>query len=670
MNKTTSAVKKSNIKILIACHTPCSLLKDRVFTPIHVGREVAEQCSKDGTSIQEDLDWMKNNTIGDNTGEHISAKNRKINELTALYWAWKNYKKLGNPDYIGLMHYRRHLCFNLENADVPNRVGLIYNKQIDDDYIKKFHLSAEEVEKVIEQYDVVVAEKCDLEKIGTFNCYNHYLNANPSVQHIEDYDAVLKIIQERHPEYEEAVKTYNSSQYAYFTNIFVMKRKLFEDYAAWIFPIIFEAEERIDISRYNVSEARALGYISEWLFGIWLTHLKQTKKVKILELKRTFIEDTTPEIKGFVTPAYKKNNIAICFSTDQNYIPYLGVAIQSIIDNSSPRNNYDINVLYESLSVAQQRKILQMKRENISIRFISLRPYYSRLPDIFYTRSHFTKAIYNRFFIPQIFSGYSKVLYLDCDLVVDKDIAELYDTVLGDKYLVAAVRDYECIRWASKDKNFGISYFGNFLNLSNVLNYFQSGVLLMNIQQMRQENFCQKLFDTLERIQSPKFPDQDIFNIVCENRVLFLDARWNVEFHIPVWHSDWMQTMPVSMLYDYIESRENPWIVHYAGSKKPWHNACLEMGSYFWKYAASSPFYHEILYENLKGKNTTIQQIVQNPNEMVIRDSIRYTYYKLKYYFYKLLSKITFGKKRKKYKQKKKDIKARLKAVKAFLRGK
>ena len=121
-----------NAKILVACHMPCRLLKDDVFTPIHVGREISEKVSKDGTSTQETLNWMKANTIGDNTGDNISVKNHQLNELTAIYWAWKNYDKLENPDYIGLMHYRRHLCFDLNNTDEPNRVGLIYHKKIDD----------------------------------------------------------------------------------------------------------------------------------------------------------------------------------------------------------------------------------------------------------------------------------------------------------------------------------------------------------------------------------------------------------------------------------------------------------------------------------------------------------------------------------------------------------
>ena len=264
------------------------------------------------------------------------------------------------------------------------------------------------------------------------------------------------------------------------------------------------------------------------------------------------------------------------------------------------------------------------------------------------------------------------MLYLDCDLVVNRDIAELYSHKLTEQYLLGAIHDFEVIRLATKDKNWGVSYLNNFLGLKNTSYYFQSGVLLMNISQMRKENIYEKLLDTLEKIKTPKFVDQCIFNIVCEDRVLFLDPRWNVEFHIPIWAPDWIQTMPVSILYDYIESRENPWIIHFAGSKKPWQNASLEMSEYFWKYAIHSPYYHEILYGNLRVN--PVQNIVQHIEKVadlsVIREIKKYSHNHLKYLRYKLLSKITFGKTRQHYKRKKRELKQRLKAVKQFLKGK
>ncbi|EOH9119425.1 DUF4422 domain-containing protein, partial [Campylobacter jejuni] len=104
--------KTPKVKILVGYHKPAVLLKDDILTPIHLGRALATQASKDGEMSKEDFEWMCENMIGDDTGDNISHLNRYFCELTGIYWAWKNYDKLGNPDYIGFMHYRRHFIFD------------------------------------------------------------------------------------------------------------------------------------------------------------------------------------------------------------------------------------------------------------------------------------------------------------------------------------------------------------------------------------------------------------------------------------------------------------------------------------------------------------------------------------------------------------------------------
>ncbi|WP_086244790.1 DUF4422 domain-containing protein [Campylobacter devanensis] len=104
-------VNNLTVKILIAYHKPAPLIKSDIFVPIHVGRSVAKEASKDGVISDEDLKWLKDNMIRDDTGNNISYLNRSFCELTAIYWAWKNYDKLENPDYIGLCHYRHFFQF-------------------------------------------------------------------------------------------------------------------------------------------------------------------------------------------------------------------------------------------------------------------------------------------------------------------------------------------------------------------------------------------------------------------------------------------------------------------------------------------------------------------------------------------------------------------------------
>lgn len=100
------------VKILVCYHKKDELFKNDILVPIHCGRKIAFENSKDGKITKEEYNWLLKNTIGDDTGENISELNREVNEWSAIYWAWKNYDKLQNPEYIGLCHYRRLLDFS------------------------------------------------------------------------------------------------------------------------------------------------------------------------------------------------------------------------------------------------------------------------------------------------------------------------------------------------------------------------------------------------------------------------------------------------------------------------------------------------------------------------------------------------------------------------------
>ena len=125
---------KKNIKILVCYHKKDNLFKNEVLVPIHCGRALACEASKDGKISEEDYRWMLDNMIGDDTGDNISDLNREFNEMTAIYWAWKNYDKLGNPDYIGLNHYRR--LFNIDFNNLDKLLEKYY-------FIKTAHAKAE-----------------------------------------------------------------------------------------------------------------------------------------------------------------------------------------------------------------------------------------------------------------------------------------------------------------------------------------------------------------------------------------------------------------------------------------------------------------------------------------------------------------------------------------------
>lgn len=165
-------------------------------------------------------------------------------------------------DYVGLVHYRRY--FSGKGLSVKGRAIA----------------STEELIGLLKEADCLVPYKRNY-YIETV--YSHYQHAH----YIKDLDAVRKIIVNKYSNYIKAFDTVMHRKTLYLYNMFVMKRALFEKYSDWLFTILFELEEEIDISNYNPYQKRVFGFLAERLFNVWL--LKNniiTKEVKVISLER------------------------------------------------------------------------------------------------------------------------------------------------------------------------------------------------------------------------------------------------------------------------------------------------------------------------------------------------------------------------------------------------
>ena len=261
--------------------------------------------------------------------------------------------------------------------------------------------------------------------------------------------------------------------------------------------------------------------------------------------------------------------IPIFFSTDDNYIPYLDIAIRSLIDNASKEYNYRIIVLNTGLNQENVRAVKQSERDGVRIDFIDISKQVetmkSRLKNVY----HFSVVTYYRLFIASLFPEYEKVLYLDCDLVVLGDVSKLYCTELGENILGAAPEQF-----VQNTKEFRL--YAQIALGVDPDSYVNAGVLLMNLKEFRkcriEERFVKLIteydFDLLD-------PDQAYLNYLCFGKILILPNGWNKE--------------PMQLA---CEGEKN--IVHYALYKKPWQYDDVMDGEYFWQYARKSPFYEEI----------------------------------------------------------------------------
>lgn len=274
---------------------------------------------------------------------------------------------------------------------------------------------------------------------------------------------------------------------------------------------------------------------------------------------------------------YKKDKkeIPIFFATDDNYIPYLDVALRSLISNASKNYNYVINILNTGLKEDNKKIIKLLENDNFTIIFRDISDKVEYIKNKLKNVYHFTIVTWYRLFIQSLFPQYDKVLYLDCDIIVLGDISKLYNTHLGNNLLGAArchiISDHEV---------FG-EYAEKFCGV-NRQNYLQAGVLVMNLKEFRKRDLENKFVYLINKYNFDVIdPDQGYLNAMCNGSVKILPNGWNKE------------TIPAQL-----EGDLN--IVHYALYKKPWQYDDVLNKEYFWQYAVNSPFYEKILEDKSK----------------------------------------------------------------------
>ena len=130
-----------------------------------------------------------------------------------------------------------------------------------------------------------------------------------------------------------------------------------------------------------------------------------------------------------------KEVLPIFFAVDDGYMPFLAVTLQSLVENSSDKYYYLLKILYTNISEENKEKIKKYERENINIEFVDLNYYIEEIKDKLYTRDYYTNTTYFRLFIANLYPQYNKAIYLDSDIVLLKDIAELYKIDIGDNLL-------------------------------------------------------------------------------------------------------------------------------------------------------------------------------------------------------------------------------------------
>lgn len=565
---------KARIKIFVT-HTP-NKVSQKITLPVfeHVLA---------GADFQEG----ETELVKDNTGSHISGKNKSYCELTTQYWAWKN----TDYDYYGFCHYRRYFSFSDKKLE-ESRWGVVEYPYMSAQAIQELHIDEASIQNKVEQYDFLIAKGIQTRQLGADNVREHYKIAPELYE--EDFDIMVDVIRQKYPELYPAADKYAKGNIYYPCNMFIMKKELFEAYSKFLFDVLEACEKRIDTSRYCVQSFRTIGHLAERLLGIYYVYLQEQGKYKLGTLQIALFQNT--EAVEPVVPSCKEA-VPVVLAANDYYAPILCTCLESIKEHISPEHQYDIVVFHTDITAYNQRRIgsILQKIENMRLTFINIG---SIVAD--YTlgaREHITTETFYRFLILDLMKQYEKVIYLDCDLVVNADLALLHQVEMGD-HMIAATLDADFIGQLNTPGATTLDYSKETLKLKDPYTYFQAGVLIFNVPRMRQATTVKELLEISDQ-DLYRYSDQDILNVLCQGSVTYLDLKWNHIFdcygervkNVVVWD-------PVPLYEAYMEAKKEPYIIHYAGFCKPWDEPTEEFGEVFWDYARQTPYY-EVLVQRL-----------------------------------------------------------------------
>jgi lipopolysaccharide biosynthesis glycosyltransferase len=235
----------------------------------------------------------------------------------------------------------------------------------------------------------------------------------------------------------------------------------------------------------------------------------------------------------------------IVFSSDKNYTQLMGVALYSIFENKKGNYPIDIYVLDGGILKKDIKRLNILENKyNFKIKYIKID---TSLFKDFHTKNFYTQAVYYRIIIPRLLPHLKKVLYLDCDIVVQDDIYELYNTDINN-YLFAAIEDI----FTGKKRH-------ELLNIPLKEKYFNSGVLLMNIEKSKEINAPETILKFVNDYpEKLKYCDQDAINSTMCGNFLCMEQKYN-----------YIANTEVSTL-DKFFNLDDIKIIHYAGTK-PWN---------------------------------------------------------------------------------------------------
>lgn len=290
--------------------------------------------------------------------------------------------------------------------------------------------------------------------------------------------------------------------------------------------------------------------------------------------------------------------INVVFITDNNYAPVTGTAITSLKLNRDRVNEYHVYVVTIDMDRDNTARLKSLAEDGFQITVIKDDAKFAK-----YNRRRDTlasKSTYTRFYLAELLPELDKVIYLDDDLIVQQDLAEL-DRMLMKDYYCMAVRDMP-LETSSPSHMEKLR--------SNLKNYFNAGVMLLNLKKMREDRVSEKLIAYIQNGLN-YLGNQDAFNIVFNGNVQYISCSWNYlvtwsKKMTPVQIAEYYDIPNVDEGYDFVKESK---IVHFAATPKPWDAYQYGLTELFMSYFRRSPWRELECFNPYKPTKARIQYL-------------------------------------------------------------
>lgn len=252
----------------------------------------------------------------------------------------------------------------------------------------------------------------------------------------------------------------------------------------------------------------------------------------------------------------KKDTVNIVAITDSKYVNPLNVTIYSAIKNKNKNSKYNFFIIGVDLHLLDTLKLYEQSTDETPITIIQNDNIYKKYSKI---DTHVTNTDMFKFDIPNLFPNFDKILYLDGDIIVQKDLSDLYNMDLEDNYVAANLQPYEQF---PGQKNLKLE------------KYFNNGVMLLNLKKMREDNISDKMLK-YKIFRLPRgFVTQNTFNVILQSKVKNIDETYNTCVNS-------LDKKKYKNINKFLKSRA---IIHFAGTMKPWSDPKVLYASTWEKY--------------------------------------------------------------------------------------